>query len=1135
MAIGLDDFIAKWTAGDGGAERANYSLFLTELCAVLDLPAPQPAAAATLSAYQFEGPVRSLGGDVAPKRIDLYKRGCFILEAKQSVARAREAAPQTPSLFGEAPVLGKRGTGAKWDEQMRAAFRQAMGYFTRLPAEHPSPPFVIICDVGHCFELWADFTGTGRGFRQFPDRNRYRVYLEDLRKPDVRALFAAIWTDPHSLDPTRNAARVTRAIADRLAGVSRALERDHAPEEVALFLMRCVFTMFAEDVELLPKDSFKTLLAECLDAPDQFAPLMHDLWRHMDEGTYFSAFKARLPKFNGELFADARAYPLGREEIGELLAAARADWREVEPAIFGTLLEQALDPAERASLGAHYTPRAYVERLVEATVMEPLRGDWRDAQIRIEALEQDGDRAGAVKAAQAFHADLCKVRVLDPACGTGNFLYVALELMKRLEGEVIETLVQLGETQGALGYREQTVDPHQFLGLEKNPRAAAIAELVLWIGYLQQHYRQATGHPGEPILKRFHNITQMDAVLTWKGYPVPQVKDGREVLPEPRVPPWPTADFIIGNPPFIGGKDLRARLGDAYAEGLWAAHKAMNDSADFVMYWWNRAAELLTAKGTALRRFGFVTTNSITQVFQRRTIERWRAAKRPLSLVFAIGDHPWTRATKDAAAVRIAMTAAQAGSAEGRVLTVTTEADLDTDAPRLTFAEVVGAVNPDLTVGVDVTRAQALLANEGLCSPGVKLHGAGFIVTPEQAAHLGLGRRPGLEAHIRPYRNGRDLTARSRDVMVIDFWGLDEAQVRQRFPEAYQHLMTTVLPSRRDVYEKSRTKDALAYAEAWWLFGKPRSELRPALEGLPRYIATVETAKHRVFQFLDATILPDNKLLAIGSGEASHLGVLSSTIHFHWYQANAGMLGVYDRDAVYVKTACFDPFPFPDASPDQQAAIAAPAEELDALRKRVLAEHPHLTLTGLYNVVERLRAGATRADLDPAEQRTFDDGLCAIIKELHDRIDVAVADAYGWPANLNDQDILARLVALNAERRAEEAAGQIRWLRPDYQAVRFGPKITRKADDLGLTGEAEAAAASLPAFPSAREEQAVALMAMLAAADAPQTPAELAARFRPGARKLDARIRDALAILVRYGWAVEGGDGRFVAQVRTAA
>jgi hypothetical protein len=599
--------------------------------------------------------------------------------------------------------------------------------------------------------------------------------------------------DPRSLDPAQASAKVTRDIAKRLAQVSLALEKKKYPaQDVAMFLMRCLFTMFAEDVGLLPEKSFRDVLEQCETHPEAFVHDVGQLWEAMDLGTWAHALRTKVKKFNGEFFKDRTALPLGREEIGELRQAASHNWKEVDPSIFGTLLEQALNPDERRRLGAHYTPRAYVERLVVATIIEPLREDWRNVQATAEIRRASGDIKGAAAEVNAFHNKLCEIRVLDPACGTGNFLYVSLELMKRLEGEVLEALLDLGGQEALRGLGSHSVDPHQFHGLEINPRACAIAELVLWIGYLQWHFRTKGGPPDEPILRAFKNIQVKNAVLTWDGEPVPKIVDGKETYPNARRPEWPTAEFIVGNPPFIGAKYLRERLGDEFVETLWNVHSHMNESADFVMYWWDRAAELLTRKGTVLRRFGLVTTNSISQSFQRRVVARHLSAKKPISIVVAIPDHPWTKATEDAAAVRIAMTVGQGGLAEGTLKKVASELGTNTDAPTITFNEEFGVINPDLSIGLNVMATTPLKAGEGLCSPGVKLHGAGFIVSPREAEHLGLGRRAGLERHIRQYRNGRDLTSRPRGSMVIDLFGLTDTEVRQRFPEVYQHVTLEV-------------------------------------------------------------------------------------------------------------------------------------------------------------------------------------------------------------------------------------------------------------------------------------------------------------------------------------------------------
>lgn len=1149
----IEHFIARWTAGAGGQERANYALFLSELCSVLDVPSPDPAGHATEhNAYVFERAVtfREPDGSTGRGRIDLYKRGCFVLEAKQSRLEGgrKELIPAQGDLLSDAPASpnprGRRGTGRTWDTMMQNARRQAENYAKALPTVEGWPPFLIVCDVGNCLEFYADFSGQGKNYAQFPDRQGFRVTMEDLRDPTVRERLKLIWTAPHGLDPTKRSAMVTRDIAIRLAAVSKFLEERrtangrpvHAPEQIALFLMRCLFTMFAEDVELIPKDSFKTILTRCRDNPDLFPRLVGQLWEAMDTGGFAFAIEATVRRFNGYLFKDRAVLPLPKEEIGELLEAAKANWREVEPAIFGTLLEQALDPAERRKLGAHYTPRVYVERLVVATLMEPLREEWDHVRATAERLNAAGNGKGALAEVQKFHGRLCETRVMDPACGTGNFLYVAMEMMKRLEGEVLEAVADLGG-QEALMLEGHTIDPHQFLGMEVNPRAAAIAELVVWIGFLQWHFRTRGAAPAEPILKDFRTIKAMDAVVAHDGKDLvldasgkPEVRtdaDGNRVevysYRNPRRPAWPEADYIVGNPPFVGGKDIRGRMGEGYARALWDAHPHVNESADFVMYWWDRAAELLTRKGSRLRRFGFVTTNSITQEFSRRVMTARLKAKKPVSLLMAIPDHPWTEATKDAAAVRIAMTVAAAGKHDGVLREVTREADLRSDTPLVEFVERRGTINTDLTVGADVTDASRLNANDYLCSPGVKLHGAGFIVTPQEAVALGLGKRPRLELHIRHYRNGRDLTNRPRGAMVIDLFGLAADDVRTCFPEVYQHVLARVKPERdvnnRDIYRLN-----------WWVFGEPRADLRPALEGLPRYIATVETAKHRVFQFLDASILPDNRLICIASPDPFHLGVLSSAAHVCWALATGGTLE--DRP-IYTKSVGFDPFPFPDAPPALQENIRDVAEELDAHRKARQVEHPHLTLTQMYNVLEKLRAGTP---LDTDDERINTEGLVLILKELHERLDALVFGAYGWPAGLSDGEVIGRLVTLNKERAAEEARGIVRWLRPAYQKARAGiaeeaaPQVTEEQGEMLLV--ADAGVGQKPSFPSDEVARTAAVMAALASTQGTVEASAVAAGFRQG-KRIEPYVRATLTSLVRMGFASSRDGQRY--QLRRAA
>jgi hypothetical protein len=1145
--LDIETFITRWSEARGGAERANYQMFLSELCEALDLPRPDPASHDTrTNDYVFERGVqrRESEGVASTLRIDLYKRGCFILEAKQSRATQRD---DQPTLFKAAETASTAASEGRWDVLMRNARKQAEDYAFRLPADHPAPPFIIVCDVGYVFEVYADFSGSGRAYGHFPDRKGFRVRLEDLRRPEIVERLKAIWTEPQSLDPSRHAARVTRQIAERLAAVSRRLERNHPPEEVAHFLMRCIFTMFAEDADLLPRGQFTALLEECLEGPDSFAPLLRDLWKRMDEPLYenrfFSGFKTHLRYFNGGLFHDARAFAMTKEEIGELLAASRHDWRYVEPAIFGTLVEQALDPAERRQLGAHYTPRSYVERLVEVTVMEPLRADWNAAQLKAGDAKERGDLKEAVAAVRAFHHALCTTRVLDPACGTGNFLYVSLELMKRLEGEVLEALAELGETE-SMGLEE--VDPHQFLGIELNVRAAAIAELVLWIGYLQQHYRNRSEHPAEPILKAFGNIQQKDAVLTWDGYPElqfemvenvssPSRSDGEgdreaveglgaahgttavQTYPNARRPDWPDAEFIVGNPPFIGGAMLRSRMDPGYAEALWRAHPHMNESADFVMYWWDHAAELLTRKKTPLRRFGLVTTNSISQVFQRRVMERHLNAKAPVSIIFAVPDHPWTKASKDSAAVRIAMTTARAGSHEGELREVVAEAGLDTDDPTLAFTAREGNINAELTIGTQLTSGSPLVANAGMAHKGVQLNGMGFVV-PDSLANKWRAENPTSGELLKTLFNGRDLTQTPRGVAVIDTNEFEDRELRTQFPVLYQHLLEHVKPE-RDLNRRESRKTR------WWRFGEPAPRMREGLANLHRYIATTRTAKHRIFSFLTEDILSESKIVAITLDDAAWLAVLSSRVHIAWAQRTGGFLE--DRPT-YQHADCFAKFPFPDPSEAIRATLRALGEELDATRKTVQSEHPDLTLTGLYNVLEKVRAGTALTD---AEADVKARGRVLILKDLHDQIDRATADAYGWPHDLTDEQILERLVALNAERAKEEAAGHVRWLRPDYQIPRFAKGAAApKSGELDLGAAVVAIDRALPAFPKDKGEQVMAIRAVLQGAARPMDAAAVSRAFKGGGKKIEPRVVQALNTLVRYAEITALPDGTFAAK-----
>ena len=436
------------------------------------------------------------------------------------------------------------------------------------------------------------------------------------------------------------------------------------------------------------------------------------------------------------------------------------------------------------------------------------------------------------------------------------------------------------------------------------------------------------------------------------------------------------------------------------------------------------------------------------------------------------------------------------------------------------------------------------MANDLISSRGVALHGSGFIVTPQQANALGLGTIPGLDEYIMPYRNGRDIAQRPRGVMVIDLYPLASDEVRDRFSKVYQHVAERVKPERDQNNRKS-------YRDNWWVFGEPRSDLRPVLKPLDRYIATVETAKHRFFQFLDAHIRPDNKLICFGIKGGEHLSILSSRIHVLWSINIGNWMGV-GNDPVYAKTKTFDPFPFPFSETETAAKLGEWGDRLDSFRKKRLAEHKFLTMTALYNALERLRElenGCDVPTLSAKERDIHEAGLVSVFKNIHDDIDRAVLQAYGWadlgaaligkpgattpslhktPEQENtEEELLGRLVSLNGERTAEERQGNVRWLRPDYQIPKLGYKV--KKPKLGEQTEANLVLPALPdgkpAWPKDRLDQIVIVREMLVRAATPMASESLSTAFRGrNTARRNKRVEETLQTLVAAGVAQRSID-----------
>jgi len=431
------------------------------------------------------------------------------------------------------------------------------------------------------------------------------------------------------------------------------------------------------------------------------------------------------------------------------------------------------------------------------------------------------------------------------------------------------------------------------------------------------------------------------------------------------------------------------------------------------------------------------------------------------------------------------------------------------------FEQLVGTINSDLTVGANVAAAKPLKSNRRLASPGMKLHGDGFIVTPLEAYGLSQSAATANEL-IRDYRNGRDLMGHSRGVKVLDLYGLSESELRERFPAIYQHVEMRVRPHRKH-------NNRPAYRENWWIFGEPRRDLRAALRGLKRYIATVETSKHRVFQFLSTEVVPDNMVIAIALDDPFYLGVLSSRIHLTWSLAAGGRLGV-GNDPRYNKTRCFDPFPFPSlADVKVVERIREIAESLDKLRKSVLERHPDLTLTQMYNGLDALRRAILSGSvLTPSERALVERSCVSLLNEYHMKLDDAVAQAYGWAANLADDTILQQLTILNAQRAREEANGVVRWLRKGFQAPTYAETEER---ELAL-GEPAQAKAEIIQWPGALPEQVVAVASIVDRARQPVAPTEVARRFRGKRAASVVPVLDALAGMGRLR---KLNDGRYAA------
>ena len=1130
----VEKFLARWE-GSQGNERANYQMFFSEFCDVLDVERPDSKGSVLGDRYCFDKDVKIVhpSGKYSSGFIDFYKEKHFVIEAKQG---GNESGKGT----------AKRGTKSYRKAMKEAYYTQGISYARSLFVK---PPFIIICDIGSHFEIWQGFSESWVGATgDYGDYDAKReIKLSELRKPEVFDFFVTLFTDPQQLNPEKIAAKVTREVAEDLAELAKTLEKNSDPETVAHFLMRCIFTMFAEDVGFLKEHLFTEALEQrWIPKPKSFKPEVEALWEAMNEGGSFG-YHGKLLRFNGHLFANAEAFDLQQAQLKILLQAAKRDWHHVEPAIFGTLLERALDKQERGKLGAHYTPRSYVERLVRPVVIEPLQEQWQLVKGEVELLLDSGDKKPtksklnkAKKILEDFLEYLRTIKILDPACGSGNFLYVTLDLMKSLESEVFLYLGEmLGGEQLVLDFAQ--IDPSQFFGIEINPRATAIADLVIWIGHLQWHYRRfGNVNPIEPVLQAYNNIECRDAVLEYDGKEPAIDKDTGKVrtrwggkktihpvtgqaVPDPnnqitiynyinpRPAVWQEADYIVSNPPFIGNARMRERLGDGYTETLRQVYPDVPDTVDFVMYWWHKSAQLVREEKVS--RFGLITTNSIRQVRQRKVIDfHLQQKKNPIRIFFAIPDHPWD---DKGAAVRVSMTACEINYSQSNLLlsrleTVTDESENNNFEDKVTLIKLEAKkrvqIFSDLSFGVDLSKSKVLLANSNLCSRGFELGGRGFIVDRE-LANQWIKSNYNLTKYVKPHLGGKELVTKPKNKYVIDFYDLNEKQASY-LSEPFQYLLDRVKPVRKINQEEARQKQ-------WWLFRRSGSLIRPVLEKINRFIVTVHTAKHRVFVFLNNNVTPDATLVIFGFDDAYYLGVLSSIIHITWSFSTGGRLEDRPR---YNNTLCFNPFPFPIPTEKQKQAIRELGERLDSHRKRVQEKHPDITITGMYNLLEKIRNNQPLTDLDKEYNNR---ALVSTLKQIHDELDAAVFEAYGWTKNLTDAEILENLVKLNAQRAEEERNGLIRWLRPEYQAPEETIKET-VIKEIAVSETKTITPVEQQKWAKTFKEQLAAIRNLLRTQGGEWTEAQISAQFK--GRKKTGAVANCLEILQGLGLVISHSE-----------
>ena len=892
-------FVAKWRNVDFGEKQASQEMFL-DICALVGHPTPVDYGNSEF--FTFE---KWVPGGVA----DTFLEGSFGWEFKGS------------------------------DHDLDAGLNQLLRYQVHLK----TPPLLIVSSF-NTIRIQTNFPGMETVRHEFPvSALDQSINLDKLRY----AFFA-----PAQLRPGRSVDTVTKETADLFQAIVADMEQhSEDPERLARYLNQIVFCLYAEGAGLL--SGFSQTVRQHFRSPELFDRAIRNLFEQMAGGGLFGA--TEIAHFNGDLFSNADTVELSAAALQRLVEATEKNWRDIEPSIFGTLFERALDASKRSHLGAHYTGADDIMMVVEPVVMAPLRREWETAQREVGDLLIEGDDDAARVRLDAFQRRLFQVEVLDPACGSGNFLYLALRSLLDLEKRVIDFAATQGWNDLA-----PTVKPDQMLGLEINPYAAELARTALWIGYIQWHQNNGFAYNHRPILTPLVSIRRTDAILVESD------------TDNPQEPEWPAAEFIIGNPPFLGGKLLRGQLDDAYVDALFKLYEGrVPAEADLVCYWFEKARAAI-ARPSA-KRAGLLATQGIRGGANRKVLQR---IKETGDIFLAWPDQPWVL---DGAAVHTSIVGFDGGFESSR--------ELDGAA--------VESINANLTTGADLTMVRSLKENLGIAFMG-DTKGGPFDI-PEPVA-LSLLNQPNPDGRnnrdvVRRRINGQDIASRPSKTWIIDF-GVNLSIVESALYEGpFEYVNTHVRPRR----EQSRSK-----ISHWWIHERPRPEMRQALQGLDRFIVTPTTAKHRLFAWLSADVLPDHSLIVIANDDDYTFGVLHSHIHEAWSLNMGTQLETRPR---YTPTTCFETFPFPEPTDAQRGAIAAAAARLNELRE------------GWLNPVD---ADGNRAlNAKNLRQRTLTklyNQPPTWLANAHDTLDQAVAAAYDWPHNLDEAAILERLLALNLQR-----------------------------------------------------------------------------------------------------------------------